>query len=220
MANKDLQLLAQTAIRLASLNLHGCRRVSGDGIFALSALTRLTSLGISYCGKAKAIQYGSLASLQHMPCLSRLTLANGRYTPLSWLPMGYVTCLTHLNLAECTKVCQSDLRVISSLQHLQSLDLSCCRVLTDDSMICMTPLVQLTSLTLQGNSSITDAVMSILQCLTRIELLDVRNCCHIIEVALDLLHCRLLRLRQLKSNGVDLKVVPLRAMQRYTLVSL
>ena len=82
----------------------------------------------------------------------------------------------------------------------------------------MTPLVQLTRLTLAGNSRIADAVMGTLRQLTQLENLDVSDCCNITEAALDLLYCDLLRLRQLKSNGADLNVVPLRALQQYKLV--
>ena len=91
--DKDIRLLGKHARHLAKSNLEGCPGVSGDGILALSALTELTSLNIARCGKANPIGHGSLAGLQHLPCLSELNLARGYYRPSAWLLLG---CLTYL----------------------------------------------------------------------------------------------------------------------------
>ena len=210
-----------TMTALQNVNLDFAWGLSNDNIFALSALVNLNSLSMQSCGTRRTpIGCFTLAALQHMPNLAALNLNKGHFTPLALLPLGYLTHLTRLELAECGRLCTADVLVVSSLQRLRHLNLACCRVLTDVSMERALPstLQHLTALTLCSNPALTDAVVPHLCHLTSLRSLDVSDCTGISEAAVDELYIALPRLQVVASNGLDKDVIPIRALRRCRLM--
>ena len=210
-----------TMTALQTVNLDFALGLSNDNIFALSALINLTSLSMQSCGTHRSpIGCFTLAALQHMPNLAALNLNKGNFSPLALLPLGYLTHLTRLELAECGRLCTADVLIVSSLQRLRHLNLACCRVLTDVSLERALPstLQHLTSLTLSRNKALTDAVVPHLCDLTTLQSLDVSDCTGICEAAVDELYIALPRLQFVASNGLDKDVIPIRALRGCRLV--
>lgn len=105
-----------TMTALQNLNLGFAWGLSNDHIFALSALVNLTSLSMQSCGTRRSpIGCFTLAALKHMINLVALNLNDGHFTPLALLPLGYLTRLRRLELAECGRLCTADVLVVSSL---------------------------------------------------------------------------------------------------------
>ncbi|KAL3153351.1 F-box/LRR-repeat protein 14 [Trebouxia sp. C0009 RCD-2024] len=203
-----------TMTALQSLNLDFACGLYDDHIFALSALVELTSLSMQLCGSdTSPIGCWTLAALQHMPKLADLNLSSGHLTPLALLPLGYLTYLTRLELAECKTLCTADMLVVSSLHRLRQLNLTSCHALRDASMQRVLPstLQQLTALTISRNDALTDAIMPTLCGLTSLRFLDVSDCALVSEAAVDELYTALPRLQKVVSNGVEKEVVPIRA---------
>ena len=210
-----------TMTALQNLNLDFASGLSNDNIFALSALMDLTSLSMQSCGTSRSpIGCWTLAAMQHMPKLADLNLSKGHFTPLALLPLGYLTHLTRLELAECRKLCSADVLIVSSLQRLRQLNLASCHALTDASMQHALPstLQQLTALIMGRNNALTDAIVPHLCSLTCLQSLDVSGCTGMSEAAVDELYAALPRLQEVASNGVDNDVVPIRALQGCRLV--
>ena len=204
---------------LQNVNLDFASGLCNDHIFALSALVNLTNLSMQSCGTRRSpIGCFTLAALQHMPKLAALNLNKGHFTPLALLPLGYLTHLTRLELAECGTLCTADVLVVSSLQRLRHLNLACCRVLTDVSMERASTLQHLTALTLCRNKALTDAVVPHLCDLTSLQLLDVSDCTGISEAAVDELYTALPQLQDVASNGSDQDGIPIRALRGCRLV--
>ena len=158
-----------TMTALQNLNLDFAVMLSNDHIFALSALVELTSLSMQSCGSdISPIGCWTLAALQHMPKLADLNLSSGHLTPLALLPLGYLTHLTRLELADCKTLCTEDMLIVSSLHRLRQLNLSSCHTLKDASLQRVLPstLQHLTALTISRNNELTDAIMPTLCDLT------------------------------------------------------
>ena len=207
-------LTSMTALQEVNLDVAG--GLSNDHIFSLSALVNLTSLSMQSCGTSRSpVGRFTLAALQHMPKLAALNLNQGRFTPLALLPLGYLTHLTRLELAECGRLCTADVLVVSSLRRLRQLNLAPCSVLTDVSLECGLPstLQCLTALTLCRNKALTDAVVRHLCDLTSLQSLDVSDCPGISEAAVDELYTALPQLQDIASNGLDKEVIPTRALR-------
>ena len=212
-------LITMTALQ--DVNLDFALGLSNDHIFSLSALVNLTSLSMQSCGTRRSpIGCFTLAALQHMPKLAALELNKGHFTPLALLPLGYLTHLTRLELAECGRLCTADVLVVSSLRRLRQLNLACCSAWTDVTLEVALPsnLQRLTALTLCRNKALTDAVVPHLCDLTSLQSLDVSDCTGITEAAVDELYTALPRLQDIASNGLDKDVIPIRALRGCQLV--
>ncbi|KAL3153348.1 hypothetical protein ABBQ38_011688 [Trebouxia sp. C0009 RCD-2024] len=210
-----LEALA-TMTALQNLNLDFACLLTDDHIFALSALVELTSLSMQSCGSdTSPIGCWTLAALQHMPKLADLNLSSGHLTPLALLPLGYLTYLTRLELAECKTLCTADMLIVSSLHRLRQLNLASCHALRDASMQRVLPstLQHLTALTVSRNDALTDAIVPTLCSLTCLRFLDISDCAEVSEAAVDELYTALPRLQKVVSNGVEKDVVPTRALQ-------
>lgn len=204
-----------TMTALQNLNLDSACVLSNDHIFALSALVELTSLSMQSCGSSTSpIGCWTLAALQHMH-LADLNLSKGHLTPLALLPLGYLTHLTRLELAECETLCTADVLTVSSLRRLRQLNLASCHVLRDASMQRVLPstLQHLTALNISKNRPLTDDIVSTLCGLTCLRFLDVSDCEEVTEAAVDEIYTTLPRLQTVISNGVDNDVVPIRAIK-------
>ncbi|KAL3153350.1 hypothetical protein ABBQ38_011690 [Trebouxia sp. C0009 RCD-2024] len=203
-----------TMTALQNLNLDFACMLSNDHIFAMSALVELTSLSMQSCGSdTSPIGCWTLAALQHMPKLADLNLSSGHLTPLALLPLGYLTYLTRLELAECKTLCTADMLIVSSLHRLRQLNLASCHALRDASMQRVLPstLQHLTALTISRNDALTDAIMPTLCGLTSLRFLGVSDCAQVSEAAVDQLYTALPRLQKVISNGGEKDVLPLGA---------
>ena len=203
---------AMTALQ--NLNLDFAVMLSDEHMFALSALVELTSLSMQSCGShISPIGCSTLAALQHMPKLADLNLSSGHLIPLALLPLGYLTQLTRLELAECKTLCTADMLIVSSLHRLRQLNLASCHALEDAIMQRVLPssLQHLTGLTISRNNALTDAILHTLCGLTCLQFLDVSDCAKVSEAAVDKLYTALPRLQKLISNGVENDVIPIRA---------
>ena len=127
----DVALKAVSKLtRLKELCLSPCMYVTQKGFDYLSSLSQLTKLEIN-----KDVAYDvsedryfvpvHLKALESMPLLEYVKIKRGRFFQDGWLSsLSHLTCLKHLDLSSFYSLHKAGTEYLSSLSHLETLDLS------------------------------------------------------------------------------------------------
>ena len=140
---------------LKSLDLSGCKPITGAGLAHLKKLTQLERLNLSHC---RGFGDASLEHLSELTQLERLNLLGcDRITDAGLAHLKKLTQLERLDLAICFQIGDAGLKDLSELTNLKSLDLSGCYLITNAGLVHLKKLTQLERLNLRGCHQITDA---------------------------------------------------------------
>ena len=157
-------LLVRRFPAVVSLEVKGAdyyhRAVLTDvGMRAVSKLTGLTALSLSYC--------------------SRVTDEGVR-------TVSMLTGLTSLNLTSSFYLADEGMRAVSMLTGLTSLDLSWCTLVTDEALLAVSSLIALTTLNLAG-CKLTSEGLKTLSTLTALSTLNLSSCKEVTDEGLQAL---------------------------------
>ena len=146
MSDKGLLAIAHCT-SLIRLELFGCPRLSDQGLLAVKNFQQLQVLDLGGCTKIS--DEGVQDALAHL------------------------TQLRTLKLRHCHRI--TNLSFVAELTSLQSLDLSWCASVTDDSLTALTTLLHLRHLNLRGCYRLTNLGLTSLAAL-RLDVLNVSGC--------------------------------------------
>jgi hypothetical protein len=135
--------------------------LTDKGLRAVSSLTGLTSLSLSYCR--------NVTDEGMMLAVSRLTK------------------LKSLNLTWCSTIREKGLRAVCTLSGLTSLNLSYSVMVTDTGLQAVSNLTGLTSLELRRCNKVTDEGLQAVSRLTGLKSLDLRQCFMVTSAGVDAL---------------------------------
>lgn len=154
--------------KVQSIDFACCRTLNDAGLRGLAHCTSLTSLDLSGCMQFsdEGLQVMShLRSLHHLNLSGCAKLTDGGATALEGLPLRTLK-LTHCHRLTC-------LRFTRSMPDLETLDMSWCTSLTDDSFSDLSSLDQLRRLNCRGCYQLTEVG---LQQLAALPLRDLNLC--------------------------------------------
>ncbi len=160
--------------KIQSINLHGCSKLTNQGLKHLLKLTLLTSLNLSEC---KNITNQGLEHLSKLSALTSLNLSQHQnMTNLGLEHLSKLTSLTSLDLTGCNEITDRGLEHLSKLTSLTSLNLAHCYIITEQGLEHLSKLASLTSLNLWACYYITDQGLEHLSKLTWLTSLNLGGC--------------------------------------------
>jgi Leucine-rich repeat (LRR) protein len=150
---------------LRTLDLSGCKRITGAGLTALAGLNHLNSLTLAGCGitslpllsgpvslrtlnlsKCWRLTALNCSSLKNLTALRTLNLS--RCTGLATLALAYMANLERLDLSSCNSMTTIDLAPLGNSESLRVVSLWRCMKLTN---VTLAPLANLEQLNLSHN---------------------------------------------------------------------
>ncbi|KAF6253528.1 hypothetical protein COO60DRAFT_408782 [Scenedesmus sp. NREL 46B-D3] len=175
--NRDLYVLAQSAVRLRCLTLGDDTNkpwVTNRGLSSIGRMSSLQSLALHDCNSITNNGMTALGGLRH---LSSLSLRGCRKITNNGLEVLQAnSSLTSLNLHGCKRISDKGLSAVSNLP-LKALSLGLTRV-KDEGMAYLARLTQLTELHCT-NEELTDEGIHHLSSLTDLNTLALRDCCEV-----------------------------------------
>lgn len=175
--NRDLYVLAQSAVRLRCLTLGDDTNkpwVTNRGLSSIGRMSSLQSLALHDCNSITNNGMTALGGLRH---LSSLSLRGCRKITNNGLEVLQAnSALTSLNLHGCKRISDKGLSAVSNLP-LKALSLGLTRV-KDEGMAYLARLTQLTELHCT-NEELTDEGIHHLSSLTDLNTLALRDCCEV-----------------------------------------
>jgi len=176
LSDSDLKTILDKAsgIRISSINLSNCEKITDASLAHLVTLTSLSSLNLNKCPN---ITDAGLAHLSKLTLLSSLSLDwCENITDAGLVHLSELTLLRSLCLNGCENITDAGLAHLSKLTLLRSLDLHWCDKITDDGLAHLSKLTLLSSLNLAWCSNITDAGLAHLSEFTLLSSLDLTGC--------------------------------------------
>jgi len=147
-----LETLVEVAPQLYVLDISGCKKVTAKGLLHLRELKKLEALNAADCAltDAELKEISAIAGLTHL-CVAN----NSRLTAAGLKALAAIHDLESLDVSGCSAVTSTALKSLSTLSKLHTLNLSGCSGITDEGLKSLVGMKQLESVDLRGCRNIT-----------------------------------------------------------------